>query len=44
MAYRINSVGQAVGSAVTVNGENHPFLYNGGRKMIDLGTLGFEEQ
>jgi probable HAF family extracellular repeat protein len=32
-------VGQVVGSAVTSDGSNHPFLYSGG-KMIDLGTLG----
>src|SRR5437588_107114 len=39
VAYGINDVGQVVGSAVTADLSNHPFLYTGG-KMIDLGTLG----
>ncbi len=35
----MNDVGQVVGSAVTADLSNHPFLYSGGT-MIDLGTLG----
>jgi len=33
------TLGQVVGSAVTANGSNHPFLYSNGQ-MTDLGTLG----
>ena len=39
VAYAINDVGQVVGSAVTSDGSNHPFLYSNGA-MTDLGTLG----
>jgi probable HAF family extracellular repeat protein len=42
VAYAINDAGQVVGSAVTADGSNHPFLYSNGH-MIDLGTLGSPE-
>jgi len=39
VAYALNDAGQVVGSAVTTDGSNHPFLYSSGQ-MTDLGTLG----
>jgi probable HAF family extracellular repeat protein len=39
VAYGLNDSGQVVGSAVTADGSNHPFLYSNGT-MTDLGTLG----
>lgn len=39
MAYSINNHEQIVGTAQTAMGNNHAFMFQGGR-MMDLGTLG----
>jgi probable HAF family extracellular repeat protein len=37
-AYAINNYGQIVGSSITASGQEHAFLYSGG-KMKDIDTL-----
>jgi probable HAF family extracellular repeat protein len=39
MAYSINNHEQIVGTAQTATGNNHAFMFQGGR-MMDLGTMG----